>query len=353
MFDILSNLLIITIAVYLLGIITDEYFIISLDEISHRLQLPPNVAGASLMAMGSSAPELAIALLSLFQKGGAHSDVGVGTIVGSAVFNILVITSISAIARPARITWNAVVRDVVVYVASIGALLVIFGDGEVSLYEALALLGMYTIYIVILFNWKKGLQDDEIDVIELVEEELAAEHVRPGLFRRLSLLVTRGLGLLTGDAKRQFLRGFLVSILLISVISWFLVDAVVSLASAVGVPPVIVAITVLAGGTSVPDLLASVAVARQGRGDMAVANAVGSNVFDILIGLGLPWIIIILVQGGVVTVGIDDLWNATVALLGTVVLLFAFLTTGRVLTRREGWILLIVYVAFVLWMWLG
>ncbi|MCW5210931.1 hypothetical protein VU03_04310, partial [Desulfobulbus sp. N3] len=62
---------------------------------SHLLDLPHNVAGASLMAMGSSAPELAIALTSLFQGSGEHSDVGVGTIVGSAVFNILVITGAS------------------------------------------------------------------------------------------------------------------------------------------------------------------------------------------------------------------------------------------------------------------
>ncbi|MCI5167445.1 MAG: hypothetical protein D3903_15460 [Candidatus Electrothrix sp. GM3_4] len=81
-------LLIMLIAIYILAIMTDEYFIPSLDHISHQLNLPHNVAGASLMAMGSSAPELAIALTALFQGGGEHSDVGIGTIVGSAVFII-------------------------------------------------------------------------------------------------------------------------------------------------------------------------------------------------------------------------------------------------------------------------
>ncbi len=70
-----GNLAIIVVSVYLLSLVTDEYFIISLDEIGHRLKLPHNVAGASLMAMGSSAPELAIALLTLFQASGEHSDV--------------------------------------------------------------------------------------------------------------------------------------------------------------------------------------------------------------------------------------------------------------------------------------
>ena len=114
------SLVIIAVSIYLLAIITDEFFITSLDQISNKLKLPHNVAGASLMAMGSSAPELAIALLALFNKGGEHSDVGIGTIVGSAVFNILVITGVSAIARPARVTWRVVVRDVVVYSVSIG-----------------------------------------------------------------------------------------------------------------------------------------------------------------------------------------------------------------------------------------
>ena len=84
-------------AIYVLAVVTDEFFIPSLDRISHRWNLPSNVAGASLMAVGSSAPELAIAFLSLFKEGGAHSDIGAGTIVGSAVFNILVITGVSAI----------------------------------------------------------------------------------------------------------------------------------------------------------------------------------------------------------------------------------------------------------------
>ncbi len=351
MIAILLNLLIILIAIYLLGIVTNEYFIISLDQISHRLRLPHNVAGASLMAMGSSAPELAIALLTLFQKGGIHSDVGAGTIVGSAVFNILVITGMSALARPARITWNVVVRDVVVYIASIGILLLIFRDGTVTLIEALTLVAMYGVYILVLFNWNAFSHGREIGVIEMVEETLSEEHERGGYFRRISLLITRAMGLLTGDVQQHFLRGFLVSIAFIGIFSWFLVNAAVAFAEAIGVPPVLIGLTVLAGGTSVPDLMASVVVSRQGRGDMAVANAIGSNVFDILIGLGLPWALVMLLQGGSVRVGTTDLWQATEALLGTVILLFIFLTTGRVLSRREGWILLSVYAGFVLWMW--
>jgi Ca2+/Na+ antiporter len=114
-----------------------------------------------------------------------------------------------------------------------------------------------------------------------------------------------------------------------------------------------VALTVLAAGTSVPDLFASVVVARKGRGDMAVANAIGSNVFDILIGLGLPWLLVLIFQGGAITIGTADLLTSTFLLVGTVALLFAFLTTGHKLTRREGAILVLVYAIYVLWVWLA
>ncbi len=272
---------------------------------------------------------------------------------GSAVFNILVITGLSAIARPANITWHVVLRDIVAYVLSVGALLLIFLDGRVILLEALALLVLYGLYLLLLFNWNALTNDAAVDAIELVESDLAEKHKGKGWFAHLSLWIVRGLGLLAGDAHRQFGRTFVVSIALISLISWFLVHAAVAFAEAIRVPPVLIALTVLAGGTSVPDLFASVAVANEGRGDMAVANAVGSNIFDILIGLGLPWALIMVLQGGDVQVGTDDLWQATVALLGTVILLFIFLTTDRRLSRREGWLLLATYAAFVLWMWWG
>ncbi len=345
--------LIIAVSVYLLSIITDEFFITSLDQISNKLKLPGNVAGASLMAMGSSAPELAIALLALF-RGGEHSDVGIGTIVGSAVFNILVITGVSAIARPAHVTWRVVVRDVVVYVASIALLIITFGNGEITLLESLAFLGLYAIYIVVLFNWNAFSPGKEEDIVEVVEAEIESAHESENLYHKITGGISKVLGFFTGDAKKSYIRAFLVSIMFIAIISWFLVEYAVVFANAIGLPPVIIALTVLAAGTSVPDLISSIIVARQGRGEMAIANAIGSNIFDILVGLGLPWLIAATVLGmQVVHVGVEDLWTSTIVLLSTVVLLFVFLTTGRVLSRKEGWVLVASYVAFAIWILVG
>ncbi len=344
--------LIIVLCVYLLSIVTDEFFIVSLDQISNKLKLPNNVAGASLMAMGSSAPELAIAFIALF-KGGENSDMGAGTIVGSAVFNILVITGVSAIVKPAHITWRVVVRDVVMYVATIALLILTFSNGEITVIESLAFLGLYAVYIVILFNWDAFSPGQEEAVVEVMETEMETAHQDEHLYHKITGIVAKVFGFFTGNARKAYLRAFVVSILFISIISYVLVEAAVIFAEGLGVPTVIIALTVLAGGTSVPDMISSIIVAKQGRGEMAIANAIGSNIFDILIGLGLPWLIVIVVLGDSVVVGVDDLWGSTVILLGTVVLLFVFLTTGRVLSRREGWVLLVTYVAYVIWVFVG
>ena len=132
-------------------------------------------------------------------------------------------------------------------------------------------------------------------------------------------------------------------------LSYALVEATIVFASGIGIPPVIVALTLLAAGTSAPDLMASLEVAREGRGGMAVANAVGSNTFDLLVGLALPWTIALTLLGkGDIAVGTDDLWLSIGVLVGTTVILAWFLQSERELSRREGTALLILYAGFVL-----
>ena len=104
-------------------------------------------------------------------------------------------------------------------------------------------------------------------------------------------------GGITGAPEQHFVRAFAVSIALIVALSYVLVESTIVFSAGIGIPPVIVALTLLAAGTSAPDLIASVDVARAGRGGMAVANAVGSNTFDLLVGLALPWTIALSVLG--------------------------------------------------------
>ncbi|MCW5211868.1 calcium/sodium antiporter [Desulfobulbus sp. TB] len=360
------SLLIMLIAIYILAIMTDEYFVPSLDHISHLLNLPHNVAGASLMAVGSSAPELAIALTALFHGNGEHSDVGIGTIVGSAVFNILVITGASALARPAKITLSVVIRDCLVYVLSIGLLLATFFDGKIYPLEASSFLLVYVGYLIILYKWNTWFPEESEETGEADTEEQSspslnansAEDKQRSVLATLNHWTAQILGFFAGKVEQAYLRVFLVSIAVIVGLSWILVKSVIVFGDATNIPPVIVALTLLAAGTSAPDMISSVVVARQGRGDMAVANAVGSNIFDILIGLGLPWLLAMgigMMNGGsvFVAVGTADLLNSTLVLLGTVFILFIFLYTERTLSRIEGGILIALYMIYVLWIALG
>ncbi len=351
MLVILSSLAVIVVSVYLLSIITDEYFIISLDEIAKRLRLPNNVAGASLMAMGSSAPELAIAIIALFTAGGAHSDVGIGTIVGSAIFNILVITGVSAVANPAHISWKVITRDIVMYAVGVVLLLITIYDGKLTMIEALIYLLVYGLYLLILYKWDDYVKDT--DVVSIVEEAIAEERRSPDIFRRITHIISRGMGLLAGNARKSYLRAFFVSIGFVAIISYALAESAVAFAEAIHVPAVVVALTVLAAGTSVPDMFASIAVAKQGRGDMAIANAVGSNIFDILVGLGLPWMLVMALGADSVSIDTSGLMTSALLLFGTVLLLAVFLLTKFKLSRWEGWTLLGIYAAYVAFIWIG
>jgi len=347
--DVLLGLAAILVSVFVLAVVTDKFFIPSLDEISRRLKLSDEVAGASLMAIGSSAPELAIALMALFTAGGAHSDVGIGTIVGSAVFNILVITGISAVvAGGLHIHIFAVGRDIVYYLISILYLGLVFFDGQVSLIEAILGLVGYVVYMGLLIVLKDPEADDEPAPQGATKK--APDKAKAAGWRHLEALVETALRRITGAPDRNFVWAFLVSIALIVALSYILVEATIFFSAGIGIPPVIVALTLLAAGTSAPDLMASVDVAREGRGGMAVANAVGSNTFDLLVGLALPWTIALSLLGlSGINVGSGDLWISIGILVFTTLALFRFLWTERGLSRREGWVLLLLYAAFVVY----
>lgn len=103
-------LLVMLISFYLLAVICEEFFVPSLDIISNKFKLSSDVAGATFMAVGSSAPELFTAMFALIRPGD-HANIGAGTIVGSAIFNILVIIGAAAAFKKAKLTWQPVIRD--------------------------------------------------------------------------------------------------------------------------------------------------------------------------------------------------------------------------------------------------
>merc|ERR1719450_1868912 len=130
-----------------LAIVCDDYFVASLEEISDVLGLTPDVAGATFMAAGSSAPELFTSLMGVFA---VKNDVGIGTIVGSAVFNLCCIIGGTALFTPGvlKIDWKPITRDTFFYALSIAAMIYVLSDGKVTTPEAAALVGCYFVYVL-------------------------------------------------------------------------------------------------------------------------------------------------------------------------------------------------------------
>jgi len=146
---------------------------------------------------------------------------------------------------------------------------------------------------------------------------------------------------------------FLNSCIWIAIISWLLVLCATNFGCLVGLGPIIMGVVFLAAGTSVPDAISSVVVAREGMGGMAVANAIGSNVFDICLGLGIPYLIATACMPDkfpFVKIVTDDLLVNIFILVGTVVaVLGVLLCSGWKLTRNVGWALMLLYMAFVVY----
>lgn len=144
---------------------------------------------------------------------------------------------------------------------------------------------------------------------------------------------------------------FLLSILWIGGYSYLMVGWAETVGATVGIPSYIMGLTFLAAGTSVPDLLSSVIVARMGEGDMAVSSSIGSNIFDILVGLPLPWLIYCWwpSKPSTVKIGTEGIWVSILILLAMLVLIILSIhLQGWKLTKTLGYIMFFLYVAFLL-----
>lgn len=383
----------IIIALYMfvaLAVVCDNYFVPALERISNALSLQPDVAGATFMAAGSSAPELATSVLAVFIT---KDDIGIGAVVGSAVFNIMLVIGVCALVATSalHLNWWPLSRDCVFYLISIFVMVVVIFDGQVTWYESVLFLGLYVAYCTFMcFNagvesWMKqklsckqqidleksgllGSPDNDLQprFAEVKENDSPDEGDNYTLTRRpkgclatvnwILLVPLLLICCLTIPDVRQarwrkwFPLTFVMAIVWISAFSYVLVWMITVIGFTFGIPDTVMGLTFLAAGVSVPDLMSSVAVVKQGQGDMAVSNAIGSNVFDILLCLGLPWFLqtAIISPGSVITVTSRGLTYSTISLLSTVVfLLVAAHCSSWKLNKPLGYALLFWYVAFL------
>lgn len=340
-------ILILLVSFYILAKVVDDYFVESLDKIAERLKMSHDAAGATLMAVGSSAPELFVAIFAVIRPDGGHESIGVGNIVGSALFNILAITGAAAIVRKAIISWQAVIRDLFFYAGSVVILLVTLIDGKVSYGEAGILIGAYVIYVIVVVYWKRMFKYKEHDekIVAKTENEEKDLKLYEKIMSPLDFILKR-----LFPSSKHFLSIFFISIAIIAGISWVLVESAIHIAHILNISEAVIAVTVLAVGTSIPDLISSMIVSKQGRGGMAISNAVGSNIFDILIGLGIPFLIIILSTGGKVNMDVGNIEQSVYFLLASVfIVFFLFLIRRWEVGKFFGIILLLTYTAYVIW----
>ncbi|MEN8117432.1 MAG: calcium/sodium antiporter [Bacteroidota bacterium] len=323
----------------LLARVVSLFFISSLDKISKDLRLSSDAAGATLMAVGSSAPELFVALFAVI-KPGEHQVIGIGSIVGSAIFNLLVIVGATAMIKKATLIKQPVIRDLIFYAASVALLVFFIWDGKLTLIETTIFLGVYIVYVVAVIYWRRWFPYKD----RIFEGEQEPKCDKKGIIG----IFDKALCFIFPKPKNYYLV-FFFSILLIAGLSWVLVELAVLISEGLGIPEAIIALTVLAIGTSIPDLFSSLIVARQGRGEMAVSNAVGSNIFDILVGLGLPFLIVLALSGGSIHAG-GDLMSSTLILSGSVVLLIILLVAMRwKVGKFTGAVLLAAYIFYVVY----
>ena len=395
-------------AIYMFGalaVVCDYYFVPSLEQITQKLNMDSDVAGATFMAAGSSAPELFTSIIGVFIT---ESDIGVGTIVGSAVFNILFIVAICGLFAGSvlRLRPWPLLRDCTCYLLSIAALIAMSYDKKVYWYEAVVLVIMYLLYVVIMYfntrlercferltkinNGKtptgtdieitiRGSDEEQslnrgddgngedrsnpsgaADEVKIVDQSDESPFSMPqGFVARVLWILALPVACLfyvtIPDCRRDkwekwYLVSFVVSVVWIALLSYVLVWMVAIMGFTLGIPDVIMGLTFLAAGSSVPDGISSLIVARQGDGDMAVSNTVGSNVFDILLCLGLPWLLktAVVDLGGYIEVVSGSLIYTSISLLGTVfVTIFLVLVSKWYLNRLVGMAFLTIYLVFI------
>lgn len=355
----------------------DHFLIPAIYIVKERLHLSDDQAG-TLISFVSSAPELSVAIISLsiaVRSGNMEVvSLAAGTVIGSALFSILFIVGASAWYSKKVLSWHSVMRDMLFYVISVALVYLFLFDGYVSMVESIIMLITYVIYTLIVSQWKKvALWLDKKSKKTTLEEEYTEEKAVLDLKEEQSLADAVAIDIAPWSKSNFIAKLFaylffmphkelswwkiifniLLSIIGVILFSTLMVEYAVLLANTLAIPEAVVGLTILAAGTSIPDLLASVKTAKEGYGDTAIANAVGSNIFDILGNLGITYLIGTLFTGTALYVKNPNVEASTILLFASSLALIALLFAQKFkITKIASLFLMscyIVYVAYEVW----
>ena len=243
-------------------VVGGEALVRGASRLSALLGLSPVVIGLTVVAFGTSAPELAVGIQAAFD---GRADLIVGNVVGSNIYNVLLVLGAAALIAPLVVQQQLVRLDVPLMIAAGGVFIVFALDGSIDTLEGIFMFSLLLLYLVFVLRLSRR------ETAE-VAKEYAAEFGRPPEGRRAWLInlawVISGLSLLVVGAN-------------------WLVDGAVGVATALGVSELVIGLTVVAIGTSLPELVTSIVASIRGERDIAVGNIVGSNIFNLLSVLAL------------------------------------------------------------------
>jgi len=301
-----ANGLIVLATIVMIGL-GAHWVVESASRIAKRLRLSELIVGLTVVAFGTSAPEFAVTLIAAFKD---HGDISVGNIVGSNIFNLGFILGGCALVRAIPITPTLLQRDgTVIGVTTLLLLCLIGGDLRLDRHDGVLLFVLLCSYLGYLFKQRRRDVDDGC-------EPDGPDDQRIGSLPRDSALLSIGLGCIV-------------------IGSHFLVEAATKIAVGFGVSEWIIAVTVVAAGTSAPELATSLTGVIKGRYALSAGNIIGSDIFNLLGVLGLA--------GMLHPVEIDVMArNSLAALCGMVFLVLLFMRTGWRVSRLEGLALVVI-----------
>lgn len=277
--------------------------------IARRLGIPQLVIGLTIVAMGTSMPEFCVSLVSAIK---GTPDLAVGNIIGSNIFNAMLIVGCAAVVAPITIPRTTVRKDIPFALVASVVLLMMCLDGTISRLDAAILFLMFIVFMYVTLKGARGKSASQDNGTEKMA---------------------------TGKAVGFVLLG----LLLLIVGSNVFVNHASSLARSIGVSDAVVGLTIVAGGTSLPELATSIVSARKGNSGIAIGNVLGSNVFNILFILGVTGLVTPMAIQGITTVDLS-------MMIISMILLWFFSYTKYTIERWEGLLLVALYVGYMGWL---
>ncbi|WP_315366766.1 calcium/sodium antiporter [Prevotella koreensis] len=279
-------------------------------SIAAKMKIPPMIIGLTVVAMGTSMPEFFVSFVSALK---GTSDLAVGNVVGSNIFNTMLIVGTTALVTPMVIAKSTVKKDIPFAVLASAMLLPMAIDGSISRIDAAVLFAVFIAFMLYTVRSAKKEKDsgNEDEVKEMP------------VWRAVAFFVLGLACLIVG--------------------SNLFVDGATAVASLLGVSEAVIGLTVVAGGTSLPELATSVVAARKGQCAIAMGNVIGSNVFNILMILGITGMI-----HPMSIIGITRLDFIVMQL--SIILLWIFSFTKYTVARWEGGLLVALFLAYMTWL---